>query len=174
MKLLIAYFPGAAIRNRLQKCLPSKQGGGFSGLKEIRLAAQITRHVPKSKARLTQKRSCGLPWSSLSRTYAHLTRFSLLFRYGTTPIPASSVPSFLRILTGWENPFTSSRTHWMKTPASFPIRWKKRKKMPKMQKSVPAFTTRNWRTSTNGSPRRISSNPWSPSKEEQKGLISFL
>lgn len=37
------------------------KGGGLSGLKEIRLTAQITKHVPKSKARLTQKRSCGLP-----------------------------------------------------------------------------------------------------------------
>lgn len=122
MRLLIAYFSWSGHTERIAKMLAVKTRGRLF---------RIERNPPYStdyetcsevegKADAEEKLRPAL--KLLSRTYAHLTRFSLLFRYGTTPIPASSVPSFLRILTGWESPFTSSRTHWMKTPAFFPIR----------------------------------------------------
>ena len=61
MRLLIAYFSWSGHTERIAKMLAVKTRGRLFRIERNPPYSTDTRHVPKSKARLTQKRSCGLP-----------------------------------------------------------------------------------------------------------------
>lgn len=122
MKLLIAYFSWSGHTERIAKMLAVKTRGRLF---------RIERNPPYStdyetcsevegKADAEQKLrpALKLPLPDIRTFDAIFLAFPIW--YYTYP---GVIRSFLSSYPDWvENPFTSSRTHWMKTPASFPIR----------------------------------------------------